>query len=262
MKFILLILSLFSLSICQYKELKKHSSVKVAPQTKVYLDLSSFKTGDLISFEIEMNLFYGGNTNYYEFFIDQVSVSSYYDSTYWNNLRRVKNGNVSCNIHDECTFTWEEIKREGSTYIFIYPPAPYSSFYTFWDEKIKIKNLGGGLSSAAIVGIVFGVIAFIAILILIIVFCCCCRQNNQCCLCCRCCDCCCCKRMYYGATIQASIPIQPVYPQPVPVVSVTPVAPVTPAYPTPAPAYPITGPVYPQGYNQSQPYTSARVMHI
>ena len=69
--------------------------------------------------------------------------------------------------------------------------------------------------------------------------------------------------MYYGATIQASIPIQqPVYPQPVPVVSVTPVAPVTPAYPTPAPAYPITGPVYPQGYNQSQPYTSARVIHI
>ena len=268
MKFILLILSLFSLSICQYKELKKHSSVKVAPETKVYLDLSSFVTGDLISFEIEMDLFNGGNTNYYEFFIGQVPASSYYDSTYWNNLRRVKNGNVSCDFDDVCTFTWEEIKREGSTYIFIYPPAPYSNFYTFWDEKIKIKNLGGGLSSAAIVGIVFGVIAFIAILVLIIVFCCCCRQNNQCCFCCRCCDCCCCKKMYYGATIQASIPIQqpvypqPVYPQPVPVVSVTPVAPVTPAYPTPAPAYPITGPVYPQGYNQSQPYTSARVIHI
>ena len=54
MKFILLILSLFSFSLCQYIQLKKHSSVKVKPGTKVYLDLSSFEIGELISFEIEM----------------------------------------------------------------------------------------------------------------------------------------------------------------------------------------------------------------
>jgi hypothetical protein len=268
MKFILLILSFFSLSFCQYKKLKKHGSVKVAPETKVYLDLSSFVVGDLISFEIELELFFGGNKNFYEFSIGQVPASSYYDSNYWNSLHRVRNGNASCDDRDKCIFTWEEIKKEGSTYIYIIPPAPFDNYYSFWEKKIKIKNLGGGLSTGEIVGIVFGVIAFIAIFVVLIVCCCCiCQKNNGCCLCCACCDCCCCKKMYYGTTIQASIPIQPVYPQPVypqpvPVVSVTPVAPVTPAYPTPAPAYPITGPVYPQGYNQSQPYTSARVIHI
>jgi len=272
MKFILLILSFFSLSFCQYKELKKHSSVNVAPDTKVYLDLSSFKTGDLISFEIEMDLFFGGNTKFYEFYIDQVPASSYHDPTYWNNLRKVKNGNVSCDSSSECTFKWEEIKEEESTYIYINPPAPFSDFYTFWDKKIKIKNLGGELSAGAIVGIVFGVIAFIAILVIIIVCCCCCSKNNQCCLCCSCCNCCCCKKTNYVTVIQANTPIQqPVYPQPVPIAPVTPVVPVTPVtpvypnpapvYPTPGPVYPATGPAYPQGYNQSQPYTSARVMH-
>jgi hypothetical protein len=87
MKLILLILSLFSLNLCQYTQLKKHSSVKVKPGTKVYLDLSSFEIGELISFEIEMDLFFGGNTKAYEFFIDQVPASSYYDPNYWNTLR-------------------------------------------------------------------------------------------------------------------------------------------------------------------------------
>jgi len=264
MKFILLYLSLFSLCFCQYKQLKKHSSVKVEPDTKVYLDLNSFKTGDLISFEIEMNLFFGGDKKLYEFKIGQVPASSYYESTYWNTLQTVRNRNVSCDFDDVCTFKWEEIKKEGNNYIYIITPTPFSGFFSTWGEKIKIKNLGGELSAGAIVGIVFGVIAFIAILVILIVCCCCCGQNKQCCLCCSCCNCCCCKKTYSGTTIQASIPVQqPVYPQPVPVVPVTPVAPVTPStpyYPTPAPVYPATGPAYPQ-YNQSQPYTSARVMH-
>jgi hypothetical protein len=55
MLILLLILSLLSLSCCEYKELKKHSSIKVIPNTNVYLDLSKFKTGDLISFEIKMD---------------------------------------------------------------------------------------------------------------------------------------------------------------------------------------------------------------
>lgn len=265
MKFILLYLSLFSLCFCDYKQLKKHSSVKVIPDTKVYLDLNSFEIGDLISIEIEMNLFFGGNKKAYTFQIGQVPASTYYDSDCWSNLQSVTNRNASCSNSEKCTFKWEEIKKEGNKYIYITTPAPFDDFYTFWGEKIKIKNPGGELSAGAIVGIVFGVIAFIVILVILIVCCCCCGQNRQCCLCCSCCNCCCCKKMYYGTTIQANVvPVQqPVYPQPVPVVPVTPVAPVTPAtpyYPTPAPAYPATGPAYPQ-YNQSQPYTSARVIH-
>ena len=257
MKFILLILSLFSFSLCQYTQLKKHSSVKVKPGTKVYLDLSSFEIGELISFEIEMDLFFGGNTKAYEFFIDQVPASSYYDPNYWITLRKVRNGNASCDDSRDCIFEWEEIKKEGNTYIYIILPAPAS----FWDEKIKIKNLGGGLSSGAIVGIVFGVIAFIAIFVVLISCCCCvCQQNNGCCFCCRCCDCCCCKKRYFGTTIQASIPFQqPVYPTPVPVpvpVTPVPVTPVTPAYQNPGPVYPVTGQAYPQEYPKSQPYTS------
>ena len=102
MKLILLILSLFSLSLCEYKELKKHSSLKVSPGTKVYLDLSSFKTGELISFEIEMDLLFAGKSTVYEFYIDQVPASSYYDSNYWNSLRKVQNGNSSCDDYEEC----------------------------------------------------------------------------------------------------------------------------------------------------------------
>ena len=141
MKFILLILSLFSFSLCQYTQLKKHSSVKVKPGTKVYLDLSSFEIGELISFEIEMDLFFGGNTKAYEFFIDQVPASSYYDPNYWNTLRKVRNGNASCDDSRDCIFEWEEIKKEGNTYIYIILPAPAS----FWDEKIKIKKFRRGI---------------------------------------------------------------------------------------------------------------------
>lgn len=255
MKFIILILSLLSLSFCEYKELKKHSSVKVVPDTKVFLDLSSFETGELISFEIEMDLFFGDNTDYYEFWIDQVPATSSYDSNYWNHLRKVKNENVSCDGDRECTFTWEEIKQEGNTYIYIITPAPFRDFYTFWDKKIKITHLGGGLSAGAIVGIVFGVIAFIVIIIIIIACCCCsCHPNGRCCLCCSCCNCCCCRKTYYGTVVQANIPYQqPVYPPPVAVpVPVGPVTPVTPIYSNPAPVYPVTGQVYPP----NQPYTS------
>ena len=241
MIFILLILSLLSLSLCQYKELKRHSSVKVIPDTKVYLDLSKFKTGDLISFEIKMDLFFGTETSFYEFYIDQVPASSYYDPIYWNNLRKVKNANVSCDIDRDCTYKWEEIKKEGSTYIYIIPSAPFSDFYTFWGEKIKIKNKGGELSAGAIVGIVLGVIAFIAILVIMIVCCCFyCSNNKRCCLCCQCCNCCCCRRMYYGNNYQINIPYQqPNYPAPVPLTA-------GPIYPAPAPVYPVQGQVYPQ----------------
>ena len=112
---ILLILSLISLS-CEYVKLSKYSSVSVAPNTNVYLDISSFKKGDLISLEIGMDLFFGGNKNTYEFYIDQVPASTYYDTSYWNYLRKVKNSNVTCTSGSYCTFTWQEIKKEGNNY--------------------------------------------------------------------------------------------------------------------------------------------------
>ena len=231
----LLILSLVSLSFCQYKQLKKHSSVSVSPNTKVYLDLSSFDTGELISFEIKMDLFHGSVPKYYEFQIDQVPASSYYEGSYWSTLRQVKNANVSCTIDRDCRYKWEEIKKEGNKYIYIIPSEPFIGYYSFWGNKIKIINTGGKISAGAIVAIVFAVVVIIAIFIVIIAVCCChcsCRNGYGGC-------CCCCRTTYYGATtIQANIPYQqPVYPAPVPVSVPAPVA-VSPVYPVPGPVYP------------------------
>lgn len=234
----------FILQFClNYKELEKHSSVKVKPNEKVYFDITSFKTGDLITIEVIMDLFGGSSSakSKYTFHIDQVSSSNYYDIERWNTLRKVNNGNVSCD-GDDCTFTWEEIKQEGNRYIYIIPLEPFSG-YTFWEDTIKIRH-PGGLSAGAIVGIVFGCIAFVAIIITII-SCCCCRYNPRCyncCTCCRCCNCCCCKRLPYGVGYNpgVQVQIQPPIPAPVPVA---------------APAYP--PPMYPQpGYVQPVPYSS------
>ena len=231
MMFILLILSLLSLS-SEFEKLSKYSSLNVAPNTKVYLDLSSFKEGDLISLEIKMDLFFGSNRNSYEFYIDQVPASTYYDTYYWNSLRKVKNSNVTCDSGRYCIFTWQEIKKEGNNYIYINPPAPFSDFYTFWGNKIKIVNTGG-LSTGEILGIVFGVIAFIAILAVLIFYCC--RRKR-----------------YNGFEIQTNNTVQqPVYQPP------------SPIYQSPAPIYQPSGPVYqnpvqpyPQGYPPNQPVYS------
>ena len=64
-----------------YIELPKYGSIEVYPNTRVYLDLSSFETDEHISFEIAMN--YGSSSYYernqYSFQIEQVSVSTYSD---------------------------------------------------------------------------------------------------------------------------------------------------------------------------------------
>ena len=96
----IIILSSLIFSLCDYKELSKYSSVKVKPETKVYLDISSFSVGELISFEIDMYVFFGDSSckERYEFYIEQVPATNYYDSHYWdlNVLRKVINKNVSC----------------------------------------------------------------------------------------------------------------------------------------------------------------------
>ena len=259
----IIIISLLTFSLCQYKELSKHGSVKVAPNTKVYLDISTFPVGELISFDIDMDLFYGSlsDRESYEFFIEQVPANTYYDSYYWDLtiLHKVINKNVSCSSGD-CTFKWEEIRAEGKNFIYIYPPTPFDGFYTMWGNKIKITHLGGGLSAGAIVGIVFGCLAFIVILIILIVCCCgCCRQGSACYTCCyNCCPSCicCCSCCGNGAVVGVPpyggiVQVQPaVVPQVVPVtnygVGVPPPVYPPPAYPPTVTVYP--DPVYQPGY--------------
>ena len=237
----IIILSSVLLSSCQYKELSKHGSVNVAPKTKVYLDISSFPVGELISFEIDMDLFFGDYLckERYEFYIEQVPATTYYDAFYWNlnNLRKVVNKNVTCSGGD-CTFSLEEIKEEDKNFIYIYPPAPFVDFYTMWGNKIKIKHLGGTeLSAGAIIGIVIGCLVVIAAVIALVSCCCCCAKGSRYYNCCPGCACCCCRRTYAVnvpapvATVQVQVQ-QPVYPVPTPVVNYADAVP-PPAYPTP-----------------------------
>ena len=259
----IIIISLLTLSLCQYKKLPEHGSVTVEPKTKVYFDISSYHIGDSISFEINMDLFFGEPSckEKYEFYIEQVPTKSYSDPYYWSfeNLRKVTNKNVSCSGED-CTFTWEEIVEKGNYFIYIYPPTPFDGFYTMWGNKIKITHLGGGLGAGAIVGIVFGCLILLVILIILISCCCgCCRQGSACYTCCyNCCPSCicCCSCCGRGAVVGVPpyggvVQVQPaVVPQVVPVtnygVGVPPPVYPPPAYPPTVTVYP--DPVYQPGY--------------
>ena len=231
---LILILSLFILTPCEYyKKLAKYDSVNVAPNTHVYLDISSFKTGDTITIEIDMDVFFGDDKNkkQYDFQIDQVSASSYSDYNSWKYLRPVNNSNVSCSGWD-CAFTWNEIKRAGSNYIFIIPPSPFSD-YEFFEKTIKIRHMGG-LSAGQIAGIVVGVVVFVGAFALII-YCCVRRQVIR-----------------GGVVPQPGVPIT-TYTQPIvtttPIISVPP-----PAYPSPVqPGYQAP-PVQPQYYQAPPVY--------
>lgn len=161
---------LIAIVLCDYKKLSKYSSVSVIPDTKVYLDISSFETGELISLEFKMDLFFGDDRKSYKFQIDQVPASTYYDYKYWNNLRTVVNKNVTESSGGVCIFKWEEIKKSGNTYIYINVPAPFDDFYSFWGNKIKITNTGG-LSDGEIAGIVIGIMVPIIILVAIFIYC-------------------------------------------------------------------------------------------
>ena len=245
MQKLFIILSSIILSLCSYRELTKGDFISVIPGTNVYFDISSFDEGDTISFEFEMDLDYGLpiSRTEYQLGIGQVPATTYTDSYYWSNLQTVTNKNVSCDISNVCTFKWEEKKKSGNTYIFIYPDEPYTGFYSSHGERIKISHISdSGLSAGAIVGIVFACLFFITIIVLLIVFCCCCNGDTTgCCYrCCPNCTLCCCPSRYrvapvpypvsYGTGMQVAIQ-QPVYGTPV-----------ISAYPNPVPA------VYPPGY--------------
>ena len=168
----LIILLFFSVSADSYEKISKYSSVKVIPNTKVYLDISSFNVGESITLEFNMDLFFGGSKTKYEFFIRQSLTDSYSDDYYWNNLYNKTSRDVQCSSSGTCTFKWTEKKEPGTYYIYIRPPTPFSNFYTFWGNKIKISHTGG-LSAGAIAGIVIGCVAGAVILIIIIYYCCC-----------------------------------------------------------------------------------------
>ena len=77
-----LIFFLLSIIYCyNYKELPKYGSIEVYPNTRVYLNISSFETVEHISFGITMELWYSiyYKKNKYRFQIEQVSISSYSD---------------------------------------------------------------------------------------------------------------------------------------------------------------------------------------
>ena len=260
LQIILIIFSFVLISCDNYKKLSKHSSVNVAPETKVYFDIKDFEIGDLIQFEIKMDLFFGStDRSSYNFSIQQVPATSYYDPYYWDldHLVFYNNKNVSCSGSEVCTFSWDEIKKEGMNYIYIYPPAPFDDFYTFWDNKIKITHLGG-LSGGAIAGIVIGCILFGGMIITLLVICCCCMNNKSCYDCCPCCACCLCcgvcNRSRYITGVGVSVVQPPIYPAVVPApIYQTPVMPnvyVEPAYPAPG---------YPPGV-ANVPYSSAGIM--
>ena len=186
LRFIFFFFLLISSSYQAYQEIEKYDSVEVIPDTKVYIDISSFNVGDLISIELGMELHYIGSPENKQFYIHkvgQVSSSTYFDSNAWNNLPSVKNSNVTCDIKDYCIFRWEEIKQIGNNFVYILPLTPFSDFYSKHGQKIKISMIEEGKrkgpSVLGIVGIVLGCIGIISLIISIILYCRICTRKNH-----------------------------------------------------------------------------------
>ena len=236
---VLLILYIYP-SAQYYQKLSKYSSEKVAPDTQVYLDISSFKPGDILKFEFSMNLNRASSSvrNSYSFKIGQVFSSYYgYDSD-WNSLKYTTSYDVECDSYNYCTFKWSEQKQAGTYQMFIIPLTPYSRFNWDTDNRIKVNHTGG-LSTGAIVGIVFGCIGGVVLLIVVIYKCC----NSP-------------QKPDYASndtqapltTVQPIIPpvVQPVTPVVQPIVPVQPIVQVQPMVPTygPPPPQPYVHNVY------------------
>ena len=164
---------LFPAFFCQIlKELKKYGSLKVVPGTKLYLDISTFKDGEAICFEITMDLFFAETElqeRQYQFYLSQVSFTTHPDNSYWDtDLPQVTATDKEGEL-DETKFKYDVIKQAGSTYIYIKLPAPFTHFYTIYENKIKIKNAGGSNLNA--LGTVLGIIIPLIIIIAIIIYC-------------------------------------------------------------------------------------------
>ena len=170
------------ISCFQFKELPRYDTIEVIPNTKVYLDISSFEVGQSIYLEFCLDLFFSKEPkDRYTFQIAQVNTKYKDDYTYWSKLPNVTTRNVT-SVSKDYTFSWVEIKKEGMNYIFINPPEPYIKFYTFWGNKIIIKNTGG-ISDREIknniINITFPIIFAIILITLIVVICKLRKTNNN-----------------------------------------------------------------------------------
>ena len=140
-----IIFTITTISCIKFEELPKYDTIKVIPDTRVYLDISSFEVGRSIYIEFTMDLFFSKiSKDSYTFQIGQVPSKYKDDYSYWSNLPTVTTKNVSSTEKGvkDYTYLWVEIKKPGMNYLYIIPPEPYKDFYTFWKNKIKIKNIG------------------------------------------------------------------------------------------------------------------------
>ena len=74
----------------------------------------------------------------------QVYALTYYEPTTWKNLPYVHNSSVTCDSNNYCIFRWEEIKSSGNNFIFISTPAPFDTYYSNFNKKIKISMIEEG----------------------------------------------------------------------------------------------------------------------
>lgn len=154
----------------KYKKLSKYSSVSVKAETRVYLDIDSYKTGDTLKFEFSLDLLSTRTQQSYSFLIGQTTSSSYLDYNTWEHLSERTSYDLKCDSFKYCTAKYQETKQSGTKYMYIIPKKPPSYFY--WNNDIKVAQKGG-LSAGAIAGIVIGCVAGVVILIVIIYYCCC-----------------------------------------------------------------------------------------
>ena len=200
--FIFLLFLLVSSSYELYQELHKYGSEEVIPNTKVYINITSYSIGELISLQFGLNFIYEGynQKEKYSFKIGQVPASTFYDPISWDKLPLVHNKNVTCDSDNFCNYVWEEIKKTGNNYIYILPLEPYDGYYSTRGRKIKISMIeegkereketkkettskgsegGNGLGIGAIVGIILGCIGIISLIISIILYYRICSRKNS-----------------------------------------------------------------------------------
>ena len=138
---IIWLIFLFCIISCiDFIELPKYDKIEVKANSKVYLDISSFKVNQSIYLDFIMNMFFAPSSDKsYTFEIAQVPTKSKDDNEYWNSLQEVKNNNFTKISSRDYTYSWVEIKKEEMNNIYMILPEPYSDF-DFFQYKIKIEN--------------------------------------------------------------------------------------------------------------------------
>ena len=144
---LLFLFTLCIISCIKFEELPKYDTIKAIPDTRVYLDISSFEVGRSIYIEFTMDLFFSKlpKKDSYTLKIGQVPSKYYDDYICWSNLPTITIRNISNPRYSPYlyTYSWVDIKKPGMKYLYILPPEPYEKFYTFWNNKITIKSIGG-----------------------------------------------------------------------------------------------------------------------